>query len=391
MGYKSLLKEVRFLVGHIRIKVSGEYPEQFLNACILENIEFRKLKRQGSDLVMNIPLGCLETAEQLALRMMLEFTIVKKSPSIHFGDFVKSRVWLCSILSLFTVFLVISQCMVLRIEIVGNKLVTDEEILWVLRQEGIGIGSIGSRIDSQWLKPRVLLKIPELSWFYINIKGCTAFVNVREHTPAPEVINEQEFLDLTADKSGMVKNIDVHSGSAAVKSGDMIRKGEVVISSKVESEYTAARYVRASGVVKGTTWYTIKLQIPLTTQKKEFTGKEKTVKSIIFSGKRINLSILYGIPYVFYDKITLYENFSLPGGYVLPFTLEKETLKEVRLVQTEVDIDDALIDAEECIKNLVQSELGEGESIDEIKVDSHVQGDVLIVRAYVRCSEILAQ
>ena len=60
-------------------------------------------------------------------------------------------------------------------------------------------------------------------------------------------------------------------------------------------------------------------------------------------------------------------------------------------MKTAVDKNDALADAHERIKSLVESELEEDESIDDIRVDSYVQDDVLIVRAYIQCSEILAQ
>jgi len=378
-----------FPAGHIRIAVSGQSPERFVNACVREKIEFRKLKKVGNEFYLTVMSRNLETAEQLALRLMLDIRVVSKSAVLHISVFVKRRLCMFCVLIVSSVILVLSQSMVLNIEIEGNEIISDERILWALRQEGIGVGTFVSKIDPQWLKPRVLLKIPELSWFYINIKGTTANVNVREHTQAPKVVDEKQISDLVANKSGMVEKVEVHSGSACVKAGDMVSRGDVLISSKVESKYIAARYVRAAGTVSGTTWYTVKLKIPLTVTAKALTGRESTKKSIIFSGKRINLSIQSGIPYMFYDKITSYENFSLPGGYSPPVTLVSETYKELEIVESKLDRETAVNCALECIRDLVEAQLDEDGVIDEIKSEYTLESEALVVKAYIQCSEKL--
>ena len=46
-------------------------------------------------------------------------------------------------------------------------------------------------VDSFELRNYILLEIPELSYIAVNVNGCRAYVQVRERTPAPELVSRR--------------------------------------------------------------------------------------------------------------------------------------------------------------------------------------------------------
>jgi len=377
---------IRYVRGYTAVQVTGAYPERFANVLSKEGIPFWNLHRKGKALRLNIFTRDQKRTASLADPDNQILFDPQKGMSKSLRVF-RGRELLITGLALAVLFLMFSNSVILRIEIEGNVSVTDAEILAALRDLGVDIGTVCRTVHSQWLKPRILLRIPELSWFYINITGSVATVSVRERTEAPKILDEDLTMDVLAGKSGIVKKIEVYRGTAKIDVGDTVLEGDILISARVESPFAGERYVNAAGKVYCDTWYTVTIDLPLVVYEKQYSGHDKTIFDLIFSGRRINLTILSGIPYEFYDKIQLKRQIVLPGGYPLPFIIEKTVVSEYNLSEVRLAAATAELSAKKALTDLLKETVGSGGRVESVRILSSQTESVLSLTLYAHCFE----
>ena len=47
---------LRFICGYLRIRISGEFPERFINSCSVNNIKLWNYHKSGRDIYVNIKI-----------------------------------------------------------------------------------------------------------------------------------------------------------------------------------------------------------------------------------------------------------------------------------------------------------------------------------------------
>ena len=168
----------------------------------------------------------------------------------------------------------------------GNVRVSEEEILRALQRQGVTIGTFGISLDREDIRNHVLLDIPELVWITVNVSGCRAYVEVRERTVVPEMVNERDPANVVARRAGLVLDIQALNGVKCVLPGTSVEEGELLISGVEDTETVGARVMAGMGTVEARTWYTLSTEVPLTVQEKQYTGEERHCLSLIFGTDR---------------------------------------------------------------------------------------------------------
>jgi similar to stage IV sporulation protein len=77
-----------------------------------------------------------------------------------------------------------------EIDVHGNEKVSKQQILSVLGDMGVGIGSFGPTIVSEAISNDILLKIPELAWIAVNVYGSHADILVRERIEKARLLDK---------------------------------------------------------------------------------------------------------------------------------------------------------------------------------------------------------
>ena len=185
--------------------------------------------------------------------------------------------------------------------------------------------------------------LPELSYLAINIYGTRAEVVVHEAEKKPELLEETVPADVVAKADGVIEDIHTESGRALFQDGDIVAKGEVLITGGLElkgPEYGTADLgqlvVHAAGTVTARTWRTLEETIPVTVKAKEYTGEERTVWSIKILGYDLDFFQNSSISGGRYDKITRTEQLA-PFGRPLPLWVSSTTLRGYELADREID------------------------------------------------------
>ena len=178
-----------------------------------------------------------------------------------------------------------SQRVVWRIDIIGNTSVSKEEIIKELESAGLNLGTYIPNIDYDILHNKVLLNSEALAWLSVNINGNVANVVVKEKEKTSEA-KEKLYTNIVAKSDGYIDSIVVMCGKKEVKIGDVVKKGDILISGITDSQALGVKYEHASGVVKAYVNKEINIKIPLKTTEKVYTGnviKQYNYKIYIFT------------------------------------------------------------------------------------------------------------
>ena len=208
-------------------------------------------------------------------------------------------------------------------------------------------------------------------------------MQVRELWPDDRQIPaEGVYANILADADGIVEEVNVREGQACVRPGDLVRKGQVLISGVIEQKDETFRYEYASGEVICRTAQPIHTEIRTKRETKVYTGRETAKKSIKIFKKTINLFVNSGTLYANYDKIYTIEQLCPLGLCELPVWQETTTYREYETVTQDIPPDDAADEAmaelAENIRTAVQNAELVSKSIDAGFADGVYKIDCLL-------------
>lgn len=324
-------KLMRFMLGFVRIRVTGVFPERFLNLCGTERVPFWEPERPDErTLIVTVPLTAQKRSKVLAKKAFCETEVLQKSGLPFFLRNFRSRYALLGGMLFAVAGAVILSGFILVVDVTGNSAVSDSVILTELERIGFGVGSYGPAVNVRALSNRVLLDLPELSFLTINISGVRAEVVVREAAEIPELEDWRQSADVTAKADGLILDIDPLIGRPMVMEGEAVLKGEVLISGLEEhhtgdgsGQVIGLTQVRAEGRVMAQTRRVLRASTPLCVTSRGQPVSSRTMWTINFLKNSIKFGSDGSIPAGVCDKIKIEYPLTLPGGVSLPLSLSK--------------------------------------------------------------------
>ncbi len=304
---------------------------------------------------MRIPWSKLPVAQTAAKKAMCTMETVQISGTVPSLKGMKTRLLVPGLLALLICIVFLLQGHIWFFKVAGNEYIPEEKIIRALEECGVGFFSKSDELDLNLLKNQMLTKLPELGWITVNIQGGVAQVVVRPRAEKPETAESAAPANIVAEKNGLITNVVTTGGTAAVKPGDLVSEGQLLISGVTNLDKTLL-LTRAEGEVYARTWASLQGISPKKIRKKVYTGEEKTIISVTCGKKTVKISKTSGISYGDYDKISLRKPLTLPGGYTLPISLTVTTLREYRLEDQLLSKEDASGLLEQAtLRNLRQS------------------------------------
>lgn len=157
-----------------------------------------------------------------------------------------------------------------------------------VKEAGLNVGMKKEKINVQEIANKIRLKRNDISWIGIELKGTNAIVRVVKAKEAPEIVDEKEYSNIIAKKSGVITKIIAQNGTAMVNIGDEVEKNQILIAGQMEGKYTGIRNVHSLGEVEAIVKYSKTEKIPLKTIEKVATGKKETKYKLKISNFQIN-------------------------------------------------------------------------------------------------------
>lgn len=383
-------KLYEYFRGSYTVKAKAESVCRALNLLMKNNVPFYRVKAEGDGFVS----FRLEPDAFRKYIVLTEGQIIEDEQVEHFGlisaaSKYKMRFGFFLGALLCAALLAASSFFVWDINVTGQTELSEAEILETLEAGGLYIGAYIPNIDTARLENELVIETERLSYASINLRGTVATVIVREQKDK-EIEELSQPSNLIADCDGQIEAIEVRGGIPCVKRGQIVKKGQLLVSGVIDSQAVGYRLVRARGEVFARITLSYKAEIPLVSEKKVYTGEKKTETDIKIFSKKINLFGNSEISYEKYDTIEEEKRICLFDRIELPLFIVKRTYSEYVTESADTDEKTAYMLAEKEI--LRQS----GEALSSVQILAREEswesdGDVFVLYTDIDCIANIAK
>ncbi len=381
-------KTVNYLRGSARLRVESSYPERVINLCAAHGVPFWGLQWESETVfTVRTTRHSLPLLRQITEEAECTITTQEERGApilLHRG---KRRYALMAGALLLLLLSLCGNIFIWDFRVSGNETVPEEAILRALENCGITVGSVGLELDQKAIRNQVLLELPDLSWLVVNVKGCTAHVQVLERQRPPRTVQEDEITNVVALRSGLVTEIRPLDGKAQVTRGSTVTEGQLLISGVVDTERQGVRMVHGMGQVWARTWYDLSVLVPLQTEVLVQQEGETTRIWLDIGKKQINLLAKGSMLPADCGKILHYGAVCLPGGFRLPMTVVTEKTVRYQVQETERTEAETRAEGEAALLALLETQMTEDGTVVDTRFASARKGDWLLVTLKAECLE----
>ena len=360
MSIRVLLK---YILGYVRITVEGYYIERFINICTTSKILIWNLKREkGIKLYLNIGIQDYYKAIKIAKKLKCKVKIEKKRglPFI-LNRYKKRKIF---VISLFVILIALytSSNYVWNIEIRVEDNMQLDNILEDVKMAGLETGMKKDKINVEETTNKIRLSRDDISWIGIELKGTNAIVKVVKAKEAPEIIDEKDYCNIVAKRAGTITKIIAQNGTALVKPGDEVQKGQVLIQGTMEGKYTGIRYVHSLGEVEAIVKYEKTEKISLKKEENVKTGNKEEKYQIKINNFQINFYKTLS-NFKIYDTIEEEKKLKIFSNLYLPISVCKVTNYELEENSNNYTIEEATEIGTQKLEKEIEAEIENKEKI----------------------------
>lgn len=375
---------IRFVSGYVRFCAKGGFPERFINLCSRENIPLWDISGGKQVLYAKTTIRGYHRLRTCARKSGMRPRVSGRYGLPFFLHRRRRRIGLVCGAAAAVLIVCILSSMLWTIDVQGNETVSDAEILAVFEELGVHIGARRSKIDVEEVQRTASRQLNDLAWLALNIRGSAAVVEVRERIPAPKVENDTTPRNILAARDGTILSLKVYEGEAAVKKGQAVLKGDLLISSVVTNKDLSVAFKHARGVAVAQTRHTVTHTFPVRQKARRYTGEVS---------ERYRLSF-FGLPIPFgFDRqpqgeaeSALFRNTLLMNGVPIPIYTETTLKKGYTEQEVTLTKEQALQAAAAEFEREVSREL-KGARILEQKVEVRFTQDSCVLTGTYTCEE----
>lgn len=325
--YIQILKS--FMAGYVRISIEGYFIERLINLCIKNNILLWNSKRKKATLLeTNLSIKDFKEIIKYVKQTKCKLKIKqKKGLPFIFHKYKKRKIFFVFLILIMLGIISLSN-FVWNLEITGNTSISTEEIQETLKNEGLSVGILKSKVNTKEIANKMRLLRNDLAWIGIEIKGTNAIVKIVEADKKPDIIDEDDYCNIVATKPGIIVKVNAVNGMPLVKEGDVVKENTPLIGGWIEGKYTGINYVHAIGSVTAKVWYTQNEKIELKQVISNKTERKENKYSVKINNFQINFYKTLS-NFQKYDTIDVVKKIKLFSNFYLPIELVQKTNYEL--------------------------------------------------------------
>ena len=323
------LKFFRFLKGSIKVKAYGGFPERIINICYKKQISIWNIKNKNENIYFYTDVNGFKNLRYAKRNSGVKLKAVNKYGFPFFAVKRKDRYGLIIGAVIFFAVINFLSSFVWNINIVGNKNISDSEVIKLCNSIGIKEGMKRTKIESALMRNEILLKTNKISWISFNVEGSVLNVNVSENNVIEKTKKEPS--NLIAKSDGIIKKIEVRNGETAVKINGTVKKGDLLVSGITEYEGGLSSFINSSGEVYAETEKEISVSTPLTVTETVTEEKEYNRYMLTFFG--IDIPLYLGSIKGDYDINITEKKIEHNGFYAPVFITKAEIHKKNKVLK----------------------------------------------------------
>ena len=372
------------LVGYRICRTTQESLARLIDLCRELSIPFREVEILGECAEFIIPFLCLGKLKKAAESENIALTPLSSHgiPALLLRYRRRYGFFLALALSIFIT--ILSSGVIWDIRVDGENRLSEREVIDILGECGLELGTPTRSIDSGVLENRVLIASDEISWISVNIIGTVAEVEIREIDFSEDDKKEDQPSNLIASQHGKIVALEDVSGNISVEIGEEVAQGQLLIGGIFGDEENGFRYTCPRGRVLAEVERSFELEINRVQSQKVYKNDQKYEKHLIFFKKTIKFFSNYRNLPPTCDKIDIEAYLPAPNGKYLPIGILEVRYQEYEFVDKTYSDDELSALASERINALVAKELYDGEILRK-NTEYELYDDRIVVRCRVTC------
>lgn len=335
-------KIANYIKGYISIIINGLFPERFINLCTKNHISLWNIRRKGkNEILADVGINDFKKLRKFSKNSKCKIHITKKYGLRFFIYRHRKRKALFAGFVIFFALLWGLTQFIWVIDITGNKKITDNVILEYAEKGGLKTGMPAAAVDSKKIRNYIITHMEDISFVSVNRTGTTVQIDVREREEKREHFDKTTPSNIVATESGVIESILVQSGTAAVKKGDIVYRGQLLVSGAADNKYLGIKYSNSDAEIKARVWHEKTVDLPYCIEEKVPTGEVKNKRKLKIFDFSLNLYVKNKILFEKYDILSYTKYISLGKGKVLPIGVETTGYKEYKIKRTELTVEQA--------------------------------------------------
>ncbi|WP_234121426.1 sporulation protein YqfD [Clostridium hydrogenum] len=363
----------------ITIEIRTKKPEEFLNLIYNRGIKLNKVQRLDINLLqIGVELKDYKKVKEISEKTRAKIKITGRKGIGFILIKLRNRI---SILIGGIIFIFLTYYLstfIWGIDIKTQKNIPPYNIRAELNTLGIKPGISKKSINVYDLEKKLIEKNNDIMWVRVRIYGSHLKINVAERQEPPQIVKNDNAGDVVAKQDGYILRIYTRSGTAVVKAGDVVKKGQVLIKGQQGNEGNVYN-VHADGDVIAETFNERIVDVSLTKHVRKRTGKKIENYYLDIGNKKFYLKKSEN-KFKKYDKI-------VSGNFFIKKEVYYEVLDTIEKLNKQKLIDNTTSD---MYKKLC-SEFDKSVKIKNKVVDTNIKGDICTIRILVTTEENISQ
>jgi similar to stage IV sporulation protein len=365
MGYPALIR------GKVRLACTGERVTDLINQTVQAGIHLEEIQwLHDQKLHLTVPFTHFFAFVSIARKNKVRLKIVKKEGAPFLMRKLKRRKAFLIGIALFILLTLSLSSFVWKVQIEGNEQIPEQYVQALLKKDGVFVGQLKGKLPkAEFIQHDLLMRLPKVSWVGFRVEGTRVIVTIVEKKE-PEAKKEDEKdpgpVNLVAKKNAMIYDMRVERGNPLVDVNEVVKKGQILVSG-IYGDPESGKVVGAKGKVIGEVWYESDVTVPLVQRRKVYTGERvKKVSPYLFS-LIIPNPFAEKVPYKKVETIRKIHSIHL-GKWRLPFGLVEDEILEMKWVQQDLSLGEAVMLGKMRAREELQQRLGRGGRILEEKI-----------------------
>ena len=309
------------LLGYTVLRVKSENIRDFWNIANKYNIRIIETSVNESAAEVKIYTKDEKKITFLLENSCIEYTVAWRRGAAALVKKYRHRAGIILGLILFFAVMYISPKFIWEINITGAERLSREYICELLEKEGVYIGAFSPSVDRRAVYINILGETNDISWISVNFIGSSANVEIveRDYTPASDV--DGDAANIVAAKDGQIIEADIINGKCLVKKGDVVKKGDILVSGVYDTGKMGTRYVYSDAKVYAVVCDEFTVEVPLENTKTVYNDEKVVMRTLKMFGKSINFYKNYSILESDYDTISREQKLQFLGMEKMPVSV----------------------------------------------------------------------
>ena len=271
----------KILHGFLELSVSGDQLERFLNLCHARAVSLERIRYLSEkNITTRISINDFRKLLPIHRKTRVRIHILKKIGLPFLLLRIQKRKCFTAGFLLCVVLLLWLSGHIWNIHIDGNVKNSTPQLLEFLDQQGITHGIRKNQVNCTRIADLLRKNYPDITFVSARVQGTRLLLTIQEENLTEDIQQTNSPCNLISDLDGKIVNMVIRNGTPLVKTGDICKQGDILVSGEVpilndSQEVVRVEYVPADADIYVRHQIAYYQEFPLSYEKKIPNGSSR--------------------------------------------------------------------------------------------------------------------